>query len=80
MFGVRGELGEATQALDFLYGPGIGPEQAFDLILRTRPGPPLTRSALALVDAQVKNRALYPAALITAVNEGATVSARISLH
>jgi putative membrane-bound dehydrogenase-like protein len=77
MFGVRGELGEATQALDFIYGPGIGPDQSFDLIYELGQGLQQTRSALALVDAQVKNRAAYLAALNTATDDRATIAARI---
>ncbi len=78
MLGVRGGLAEATQALDFLYGPGLSPEQAFDLIFELGQGLQSTRSALALVDAQVKNRAAYPAALVTATDERAFLSSRIS--
>jgi putative membrane-bound dehydrogenase-like protein len=77
MFGVRGELSEATQALDFVYGPGIGPDQAFDLVYELGQGLRQTRSALAFVDAQVKNRAVYPTALNVATDEGATLLARI---
>jgi putative membrane-bound dehydrogenase-like protein len=77
MLGVRGGIQEVGQSIDFLYGTGVYPEQAFELLADIGGGLHRTRSSIALIDPQALNRAAYATALSTATDERAKLASRI---